>query len=70
MSGVPDVLLMQEAAAVDVLRDSGFSVRVLSARPSPDKYPLLADYRYVLRQTVQDGVCLLVVSAKMGKEVQ
>ena len=38
--------------------------------PRSNKFQLLNDCRYVVRQTICNDVVYLVVAAKMGKEVQ
>jgi hypothetical protein len=58
------------AAAVKVLEDAGVSVRVVKTDPCSNKFQLMGNCQYVLRQKFQDGVCYLAVAAKMGKEVQ
>ena len=70
MSYLPDVLMLPVAAAVTSLKDAGFEVHVVKANPCSNKFQLMGDCQYVLRQKYHDGVCHLVVAAKMGKEVQ
>ena len=67
---LPDVLMLPVAAAVAVLQDADIPVRVVNTVPCSNKFELMGDCRYVLRQTFSHGVCYLVVAAKMGKEVQ
>ena len=67
---LPDVLMLPVAAAVAVLQDADIPVRVFNTVPCSNKFQLMGDCRYVLRQTFSHGVCYLVVAAKMGKEVQ
>ena len=67
---LPDVLMLPVAAAVKVLNDAGHTARLVETAPCSNKFPLMGDYQYVLRQTFSEGVCYLVVAAKMGKEVQ
>ena len=67
---LPDVLMLPVAAAVAVLQDADIPVRVVNTVPCSNKFHLMGDCRYVLRQTFSHGVCYLVVAAKMGKEVQ
>ena len=67
---LPDVLMLPLAAAVAVLQDADIPVRVVNTVPCSNKFQLMGDCRYVLRQTFSHGVCYLVVAAKMGKEVQ
>ncbi|NMC33219.1 MAG: hypothetical protein GYA36_12300 [Veillonellaceae bacterium] len=67
---LPDVLMLPVAAAVTVLKEAGHTVRLVETAPCSNKFPLLGDCQYVLRQTFSEGVCYLVVAAKMGKEVQ
>ncbi len=70
MSLLPDVLMQPIAAAVSVLNDANIPFRVVSTSPCSNKFQLMGDCQYVLRQKYQEGVCCLVVAAKMGKEVQ
>ena len=70
MISLPDVLMMPVAAAVTVLQDAGLQVRVVKTSPCSNKFRLMGDCQYVLRQKFHEGVCYLVVAAKMGKEVQ
>lgn len=67
---LPDVLMLPVAAAVAVLQDADIPVRIVNTVPCSNKFQLMGDCRYVLRQTFSHGVCYLVVAAKMGKEVQ
>ena len=67
---LPDVLMLPLAAAVAVLQDANIPVRLVNTVPCSNKFELMGDCRYVLRQTFSHGVCYLVVAAKMGKEVQ
>lgn len=67
---LPDVLMLPVAAAVAVLQDADIPVRVVNTVPCSNKFQLMGDCRYVMRQTFSHGVCYLVVAAKMGKEVQ
>ena len=67
---LPDVLMLPVAAAVDVLTDAGYLVRVVETVPCSNKFQLMGNCQYVLRQNHSEGVCYLVVAAKMGKEVQ
>lgn len=67
---LPDVLMLPIAAAVKVLEDAGVSVRVVKTDPCSNKFQLMGNCQYVLRQKFHDGVCYLAVAAKMGKEVQ
>jgi len=67
---LPDVLMLPLAAAVAVLQDANIPVRLVNTVPCSNKFQLMGDCRYVLRQTFSHGVCYLVVAAKMGKEVQ
>ena len=67
---LPDVLMLPVAAAVAVLQDANIAVHIVNTAPCSNKFQLMGDCRYVLRQTYSHGVCYLVVAAKMGKEVQ
>ena len=62
--------MLKLAAAVQILADAGIKFCVAETRPCSNKFVLLGDCQYVLRQTLNEGVCNLVVAAKMGKEVQ
>lgn len=57
-------------SAERILTAANIPFVVASTVPRSNKFQLLDDYRYVVRQTMQYGVCHLVVAAKMGKEVQ
>ncbi|HWR28501.1 MAG TPA: hypothetical protein VN631_01600 [Negativicutes bacterium] len=70
MSPLPDVLMLPIAAAVTVLAETGILVRIVKTNPCSNKFQMMGDCQYVLRQKYFDGVCYLVVAAKMGKEVQ
>ena len=67
---LPDVLMLPVAAAVAVLHDANIEVRIVNTAPCSNKFQLMGDCRYVLRQTFSVGVCYLVETEKMGKEVQ
>ena len=56
--------------AENVLTAEGTPYVVIKTSPRSNKFQLLDDCQYVVRQTMQNGVCHLVVAAKMGKEVQ
>ena len=56
--------------AEKMLTTAGISFIVARSAPRSNKFQLLDDCQYVVRQTMQNGVCHLVVAAKMGKEVQ
>ena len=58
------------AVAENVLTAEGTPYVVIKTSPRSNKFQLLDDCQYVLRQSIHDGVCYLVVAAKMGKEVQ
>ena len=66
---MPDVLMLPLAAAAQILTDADIKICVVETRPCSNKFLLLGDCRHVLRQTLKEGVCHLVVAAKMGKEV-
>lgn len=70
MIPLPDVMMLPIAAAVNVLENAGILVRIVKTDPCSNKFQLMGDCQYVLRQKFHDGVCHLVVAAKMGKEVQ
>ena len=70
MISSPDVLMMPIAAAVKVLNKEGFESQIIKTEPCSNKFQLMGDCQYVLRQRYVDGICYLVVAAKMGKEVQ
>jgi len=70
MISAPDVLMMPIAAAVKVLNKAGFESQIVKTGPCSNKFQLMGDCQYVLRQRYVDGICYLVVAAKMGKEVQ
>ncbi len=70
IKSAPDVLMLPIAAAVTVLKDAGISARIVKTNPCSNKFTLMSDCQYVLRQHYSGGVCSLVVAAKMGKEVQ
>jgi hypothetical protein len=70
MISLPDVLMLPIAAAVEVLREAGVESQIAKTSPCSNKFQLMGDYQYVLRQRYVDGICYLVVAAKMGKEVQ
>ena len=57
------------AAAVRILTDAGIQFRVVETRPCSTKFVLMGDCQYVLRQNFNEGICHLVIAAKMGKEV-
>jgi hypothetical protein len=56
--------------AENVLTAEGIPFVVIKTSPRSNKFQLLDDCQYVLRQSIHDSVCHLVVAAKMGKEVQ
>jgi hypothetical protein len=58
------------AAAVKVLTDRNIPVQIVETRPCSNKFILKDDCQYILRQNFRDGICHVVVAAKMGKEVQ
>ena len=70
MIPLPDVMMLPIAAAVHVLENAGISFRIVKTDPCSNKFQLMGDCQYVMRQKFHDGVCHLVVAAKMGKEVQ
>ena len=65
-----DVLMLPIAAAVTVLTEADVPFRIVKTNPCSNKFQLIGDCQYVLRQNFHEGVCCLVVAAKMGKEVQ
>ena len=65
-----DVLMLPLVTAENVLTAAGIPFVVARTVPRSNKFQLLDDCQYVLRQIMQEGVCHLVVAAKMGKEVQ
>jgi len=70
MISPPDVLMLPIAAAVEVLKEAGIEAQIVKTNPCSNKFQLMGDCQYVLRQRYVAGVCYLVVAAKMGKEVQ
>ena len=67
---MPDVLMLPFGSAESMLKAAGFSFVVAQTVPRSNKFQLLNDCRYVVRQTICNDVVYLVVAAKMGKEVQ
>ncbi|MBP8036875.1 MAG: hypothetical protein KAZ05_05060 [Negativicutes bacterium] len=65
-----DVLMLPLVTAEKMLTAAGIPFVVAKSAPRSNKFQLLDDCQYVVRQTMQNGVCHLVVAAKMGKEVQ
>ena len=70
MISTPDVLMMPIAAAGEVLKKASVEFQIVKTGPCSNKFQLMGDCQYVLRQRYVDGICYLVVAAKMGKEVQ
>lgn len=66
---MPDVLMLPLEAAAAILAGAGVNYCVAETRPCANKFVLIGDCRYVVRQTLFEGECHLVVAAKMGKEV-
>lgn len=64
-----DLLMLRLATAEKILTDANIPFEVVITLPRSKKFQLLDDHHYVLRQSFRDGVCHLVVAAKMGKEV-
>ncbi len=61
--------MLRLSTAEKILTDANIPFKVVKILPRSKKFQLLDDCRYVLRQSFDDGVCHLVVAAKMGKEV-
>ena len=62
--------MLSVVAAEKILTDEKIPFQIVKTSPCSNKFQLLEDCQYVLRQKVEDGVYYLVVGAKMGKEVQ